>query len=89
MTCYNMLAAFIIFERRDIFLAAVFLWIMRFLAALSMIDLAAFNLARAVSGDPALDDNRTPLVRCFILVFNALLCIRRFSFWRVRFSADL
>jgi hypothetical protein len=87
-TCY-VLAAWINFERRDIFLAAVFLWIIRFLAALSMLDLAAFNLVSAASGDPALADKRTSLVRCFILVFTALLRIRRFSFWRERFSADL
>jgi hypothetical protein len=89
MACYNVLAAFINFERREIFLAAVFLWTIRFLAALSMMDLAASNLAKAASCDPALDDNRTFLVRCFILVFTALLRIRRFSFCRVRFSADL
>jgi hypothetical protein len=89
MACYNMPAAFINFERRDIFLAAVFLWIIRFLAALSMMDLVAANFVNAASCDPALDDNRTSLVRCFILVFNVLLRIRRFSFWRVRFSADL
>ena len=86
---YNMLAAFINFERRDIFLAAVFLWIIRFLAALSIIDLALFNLVSAASFDSAPDDNRTSLVRCFILVLSALLRMRRFSFWRVRFSADL
>ena len=47
MACYTLVAAFINFERRDIFLAAVFLWITCFLAALSMRDLATFNLSSA------------------------------------------
>ena len=89
MACHHILAAFINFERRDIFRAAVFLWITCFLAALSMMDLAAFNLSSAASREPALDDIRTSLVRCFIRVFTALLRNCLFSFCRVRFSADL
>lgn len=86
---YSILAAWINFERREIFLAAVFLWITRFLAALSIMDFVAFNLAKAASFESAWVDERTSLVRCLILVLNALLRIRRFSLWRVRFSADL
>jgi len=76
-------------ERREIFRDAVFLWITPFFAALSIIDFAISSSASAASFDFSLTVWRTPLTIFFILVFEDLLRIRFFSFWRARFIADL
>ncbi len=76
-------------ERRDIFLAAVFLWITPFLAARSIMDVTVLILPVAFSKDVSFEIRRISLTSFFTLVFTALLRIRRFSFCRVRFNADL
>ena len=67
-------------ERREIFRAAVRLWITLFLVALSIIDWADLRSAAAASFDALSAANRTRLVTCFIPVFTDLLRSCRFTF---------
>lgn len=76
---FQAVAELIILERRDIFLAAVFLWITPFLAALSITDCAAFSFSDAVSPEFSLTASSTSLVIFFTLVFTDLLRIRLIS----------
>jgi len=76
-------------ERREIFRDAVFLCITPFFAALSIIDFAISSLASAAPFEFSLTVCRTPLTIFFILVFEDLLRMCLFSFWRARFVADL
>jgi len=80
---------FTCFDRRDIFRAAVLLWITPFLAALSMVDFAVLSSFNASSFDFSFTASRTFLTMFFTLVFTDLFLRRLFSFWRARFIADL
>ncbi len=73
-------AALISFERRDIFLAAVFLWSTPFLAALSMTDFAAFSFSCETTPSLSLTACRTSLTIPLILVLTDLFRIRLISF---------
>jgi len=81
--------ATISFDRRDIFLAAVFLWITPFFAALSISDCAVLSFFEVISPESSFKDSRTSLVTFLILVFVDLFRMRLISFCVARFNADL
>lgn len=67
-------------ERREILRVAVLAWITPFFAALSMVDLAAFNLLKAAEYSFWPTAALTSLVTFFTLVFRLLLRRRLVSF---------
>ena len=74
--------------RREIFRAAVRLWITPFFEALSIADWAALILAEISAPDVSAAD-RMSLTIVLILVLTDLLRRRLNSFCRARFIADL
>jgi hypothetical protein len=77
------------FDRRDIFLEAVFLWITPFFAALSISDWAVLSFFKVISPESSFKDSRNSLVTFLTLVLVDLFRIRLISFCIARFNADL
>lgn len=75
--------------RREIFRAAVRLWITPFFEALSIADWAALIFAEISAPDVSTADDRMSLTIVLILVLTDLLRRRLNSFCRARFIADL
>lgn len=77
------------FVRREIFRAAVRLWMTPFFEALSIADWAAMTFADISEPDVSPADDRTSLTIVLIPVLTDLLRKRFNSFCRARFIADL
>jgi len=75
--------------RREIFRAAVRLWITPFFEALSIADWAALSFAEISAPDVSAAADRMSLTIVLILVLTDLLRRRLNSFCRARFIADL
>lgn len=75
-------------DRRDLYLAAVFLWIVPFCIALSIKETVSRKLVSAAWRSPAAIDSRSPRNAVRSLDLFVRFTSVRFSVWRARFSAE-